>query len=364
MQENRKTPLYEQHTKLRAKMVPFGGWEMPIQYEGIIAETEHCRRSASLFDTCHMGEIRFEGDISVTGIENAVSFSIADVPVGRCRYGFLMNEKGGVVDDLIVYRLSEEELMIVVNAATSENDFKYIASMLHGNFRFEDISENTAKLDVQGPAAKDVMKKFFQADFDSMPYFGFEETSYDGARLMISRTGYTGELGYEIYADAGIAEELWGLLLSDERVKPAGLGARDILRLEVGLSLYGQELSEDITPVEAGLSYFVDFDKHFAGAEVLRDQKKNGAPRMKIAFEADSRRTPRYGSGIYADGSLIGEVTSGVFSPMLKKGIGLGLVKSGSVDKGSQVKIINGRTEIEGTVCGLPFYKDGTARKK
>ncbi|PLX68833.1 MAG: glycine cleavage system protein T [Denitrovibrio sp.] len=361
---DKKTVLFQKHTDLKAKMVPFGGWEMPIQYEGIIAETEQCRKSVSVFDTCHIGEFRFKGNIATSGIEKAVSFYIEKIPVGRCKYGFLMNEDGGVVDDLIVYRLAEDELMIVVNAATCENDFNYMNSLLDGSSEFVNISEKISKIDVQGPFAKDVMKDIFDADFDNMKYFGFSHVTFDDKEILISRTGYTGELGYEIYSDVSQAEKIWDSLLADERVKPAGLGARDILRLEVGLSLYGQELDENITPVEAGLPFFVTFDKDFIGADVLRKQNENGTDRVKIAFEAATRRSPRHGYEIHADGKIIGEVTSGVFSTMLKKGIGLGLVETDFSKTGQQIKIVSGKTQIDAKICELPFYKGGTARKK
>ncbi|PLX68898.1 MAG: glycine cleavage system protein T [Denitrovibrio sp.] len=364
MSEDKKTPLYQSHVNSKAKMVPFGGWCMPIQYEGIIAETEHCRTSVSIFDTCHMGEFRFKGDIVNSGIEAAISFPISKVPVGKCKYGFLMNSSGGVVDDLIVYRIAEDELMMVVNAATCDNDFKYMSSFLSGDYIFENNSDKTSKIDVQGPLSKEVMKLFFDGDFDSMKYFGFIYSKYQGQDILISRTGYTGELGYEIYSDVSLAESMWDKLLSDERVKPAGLGARDILRLEIGLSLYGQELNEKITPVEAGLPFFVDFEKEFVSSDILKEQKEKGTERVKIAFMAETRRSPRHDFEIYSGDELIGEVTSGVFSPMLKKGIGLGLVKAGYDKIGTDIQIISGRSKIDAKVCELPFYKNGTARKK
>jgi len=364
MPDDKRTPLYEEHIKLNAKMVPFGGWEMPIQYKGILAESEHCRKSVSLFDTCHMGEFYFKGDISSSGIESAISFKIEKIPVGRCKYGLLMNEKGGVVDDLIVYRLTDDELMIVVNAATCENDFRYIGSFLNGDCRFENISEQTAKIDIQGPLSSDVIKKLFDADFDGMKYFGFEKTSYKNTPVLISRTGYTGELGYEIYCESAQASDIWRTLLSDERVQPAGLGARDILRLEIGLSLYGSDLDEETSPVEAGLSYFVDFDKDFVSSDILKKQAAEGTARHKIAFAADSRRTPRHGADIYISDKKIGTVTSGVFSPMLKKGIGLGYIENAHSTPDTPIKIVSGKAVIDAVIYELPFYKKGTARKK
>jgi len=364
MLEDKKTQLYQEHVSLGAKMVPFGGWCMPIQYEGIIAETEHCRSKVSIFDTCHMGEFYFKGNIAESGIEKPISFCIEKVSVGKCKYGFLMNSKGGVVDDLIVYRIADDELMIVVNAATCDNDFAYMSSFIKGDCVFENQSANKAKIDVQGPLARDVMKGLFDGDFDSMKYFGFIHTQFDGQEILVSRTGYTGELGYEIYSDSSVASKLWNLLLSDDRVKPAGLGARDILRLEIGLSLYGQELTETITPVEAGLPFFVDFTKEFVSSDILTKQRDEGTERVKIAFIADSRRSPRHDFEIYSGEEKIGIVTSGVFSPMVKCGIGLGLVKPEFSALGTDIQIVSGRTKIDAKVCELPFYKNGTARIK
>jgi len=361
---DKRTALYQEHLNLGARMVPFGGWSMPIQYEGIIAETEQCRTRAVLFDTCHMGEFYFKGDLAASGIERPISFPIDKVPVGKCKYGFLLDDKGCVIDDLIIYRLAEDELMFVVNAGTCENDYSVIKSYLSGDFVFDNISDNKVKLDLQGPLAKEVMTKIFDGPFDTLSYFGFFQTDYKGQQILISRTGYTGELGYEIYADTALGVDLWRTLLADERVKPAGLGARDVLRLEVGMSLYGNDIDAQTTPVEAGLSFFVDFNKDFVGKDVLVQQKAEGTSRKKIAFTAASRRSPRHDLDIYSGDRKIGVVTSGVFSPMLKCGIGLGYVEPEFSKIGTAIQIKSGKNMIDAEVSKLPFYTEGTARKK
>ncbi|NJD90201.1 MAG: glycine cleavage system aminomethyltransferase GcvT, partial [Geobacter sp.] len=282
MDKLQKTPLNDAHRALGALMAPFGGWDMPIQYEGIIAEHRACREKAALFDICHMGEFIFEGDLIRDGLENVFTFSVTGIPVGRSRYGFLLNEKGGIIDDLIIFRMAENKVMIVVNAATAPNDFSVIQSRLTGG-KLENITATTGKLDLQGPLAREVMLRFFEPAACNLPYFKFTTTAILGVEAIVSRTGYTGELGFEIFLPAAKVAELWELLLSDDRVKPAGLGSRDLLRLEVGYSLYGSDLSETITPLEAGLEVFVNFNKEFIGKEALLKQKAEGLPRIKAA---------------------------------------------------------------------------------
>ena len=355
------TPLNSVHRSLHALMAPFGGWDMPIQYEGIIAEHSCCRKQAALFDICHMGEFIFEGDIVRDGLEDIFTFSVASIPVGRSRYGFLLNSLGGIIDDLIVFRLAEHRVMIVVNAATAPNDFAVIKERLSGG-SFTNITSETGKLDLQGPLARDVMAGFFQPAITQLPYFKFTTTTIMGCEAIVSRTGYTGELGYEIFLPADRVAELWQLLLTDKRVKPAGLGARDLLRLEVGYSLYGSDLSETITPLEAGLDSFVNLDKNFVGKEALLQQKNSGPARVKIAFKADSRRSPRHDYSIRGNGEQSGVVTSGAFSPMLGCGIGIGFVKPGLAVPGTPLAICHDKVEIAATVCNLPFYSGGSLR--
>lgn len=362
MGDLKATPLRARHEELNALMAPFGGWLMPIQYAGIIAEHKWCREKAALFDICHMGEFLFQGDIVTDGLENVFTFSVKGIPVGRSRYGFLLNEGGGVIDDLIVFRLAEDEVMVVVNGATIENDFSVIRSRLKEGARFTDISERTGKLDLQGPLSRDVLVELFGPEIGTIPFFKFIRTSILGVDAVVSRTGYTGELGYEIFLPAPKAPELWDLLLKDPRVAPAGLGSRDLLRMEVGYSLYGSDLDEETTPLAAGLASFVNLDKEFVGKEALLKERQAGLARVKVAFRVGSRRAPRHHYQILHQGAEVGSVTSGAFSPMLSCGIGLGFVRPEASALGSKLVIRHDRVEMEAEVVELPFYAGGSLR--
>lgn len=357
----RVTPLNRRHPQLGALMAPFGGWEMPIQYQSIIAEHGWCRRQAALFDVCHMGEFLFRGDLVKSGLEELFTFSLTSLPVGRSRYGFLLNEAGGVIDDLIAFRLAPDRVMIVVNAATIENDFTVIRSRLRAGL-FTDITNETGKLDLQGPLARQVLADLLGGRIEQIPFFHFITLPLAGGEAIVSRTGYTGELGYEIFLPAAGTGELWELLLGDRRVKPAGLGARDLLRLEVGYPLNGQDLDESITPLEAGLEMFVNFGKEFVGRDALLAQREAGLSRFRVAFRVNGRRTPRRGYDILCGGERVGSVTSGAFSPMLGCGIGLGLVTPRAAEPGTVLTIGQGRVSMEAVACGLPFYDGGTLR--
>lgn len=361
MEQLKSTPLSSHHRALGALMAPFGGWDMPIQYEGIIAEHRACRQQAALFDICHMGEFIFSGDIAASGLEDVFTFSVASIPLGRSRYGFLLNGSGGIIDDLIVFRLAEDKVMIVVNASTADNDFAVIKSRLKGD-ELENVTAGTGKLDLQGPLAREVMGRFFEPTVCNLPYFKFTTAKILGFEAIVSRTGYTGELGYEIFIPSEKIPELWELILADDRVKPAGLGSRDLLRLEVGYSLYGSDLSETITPLEAGLENFVNFEKNFIGKDALLKQKAEGLTRIKAPFRVSSRRSPRHDYRILSGGDSVGVVTSGAFSPMLGCGIGIGFVPPQLAAAGTALTICDDRVSMEAEVCQLPFYKGGSLR--
>ena len=362
MEEMKATPLRAHHESLKALMAPFGGWLMPIQYAGIIAEHKWCREQAALFDICHMGEFLFQGDIVADGLEDVFTFSVQGIPVGRSRYGFLLNAAGGVIDDLIVFRLAEDRVMIVVNAATIANDFAVIRSRLKEGANFTDVSDQTAKLDLQGPLSREVLVGLFGAEIGTIPFFKFITTKILGVDAIVSRTGYTGELGYEIFLPADKVCELWELLLKDPRVAPAGLGSRDLLRLEVGYSLYGSDLDESTTPLAAGLSSFVNLSKEFVGKDALVKEQQAGPARVKVAFRVSSRRAPRHHYEIFQDGAPVGSVTSGAFSPMLGCGIGLGYLKPEAAALGTKLVIKHERVEMEAEVVELPFYAGGSLR--
>ena len=361
MEQLHETPLSGRHRDLNALMAPFGGWDMPIQYEGIIAEHAWCRSKAALFDICHMGEFIFQGDFEADGLEDVFTFSVTTIPPGRSRYGFLLNEQGGIIDDLIVFRLAEDKAMIVANAATADNDFAVIGARLRGG-SFTNITAVTGKLDIQGPLSRDVLVAAFGEQVAAIPYFKFITMKILGVEAIVSRTGYTGELGYEIFLPAEKTVELWDLLLKDPRVRPAGLGARDVLRLEVGYSLYGSDIDEGTTPLEAGLEGFVNFDKQFVGRDALLKQQDQGLTRKKVAFEVIGRRSPRHHYEIDFAGQPVGSVTSGVFSPMLGGGIGIGFVKPDYTATGTSFTIRHERVSMEATVCELPFFKGGSLR--
>ncbi|MGA7827311.1 MAG: glycine cleavage system aminomethyltransferase GcvT [Geobacteraceae bacterium] len=359
----KKTPLLVEHERLSARLSPFGGWLMPLQYDGILAEHCWCRESAALFDTCHMGQLLFHGELATAGIERLFSFRLDTIPVGRCRYGFLLNEQGGIVDDLTVYRLAEDRLMLVVNAGPEEKDFAAIQAGLSSAANFEDRTGRSGKLDLQGPRSREIMVEHFGTEIEKIPFFGFRTLTLIGAEAIVSRTGYTGELGYEIYCDNDQVVALWQLLLEDGRVRPAGLGARDLLRLEMGYSLYGNDLNETTTPLEAGLERFVDFSRDFIGREALIRQQSEGVGRVKAAFQVDSRRSPRHGYGIFRQGERVGTVTSGAFSPMLGCGIGMGYVRPAAAVVGTSLKVGQEGLSLEATVVELPFYREGSLRK-
>lgn len=362
MENLKKTPLIHEHERLNARLAPFGGWLMPIQYESILAEHVWCRESAALFDTCHMGQFLFRGDVSGTGIERIFSFRIETIPIGRCRYGFLLNEQGGILDDLTVYRTTSDSLMFVVNAGPEEKDFAAIRAGLGGHPLFEDLTGRAGKLDLQGPRSREVLVGLMGREIEEIPFFGFRRLPVLGVEALVSRTGYTGELGYEIYLPADRVAELWRLILRDERVKPAGLGARDLLRLEMGYCLYGNDLDETTTPLEAGLERFVDFSHEFLGRDALLRQREEGLRRVRIAFTVSSRRSPRQGYEILRNGAGVGTVTSGAFSPMLGCGIGMGYVAPESAAPGTALEIRHEGVSLEAAVVELPFYQKGSLR--
>ena len=357
----KQTPLYQEHVRLHAKIVPFGGWEMPLQYEGILAEYNSTRRDVTIFDTSHMGEFLIEGDLQDSGLNRLVTQRLSDLAVGACRYGALLKEDGGVLDDLIVYRLADAKWMVVVNGATMQKDSEQFQRIVTAKGKFLNISFSTGKLDIQGPKSRDLLAKFIKG-FEKLTFYTFAECDVLGTRAIVSRTGYTGELGYEIYFPWERTPELWNKILS-LGAKPAGLGSRDVLRLEMGYSLYGHELDENISPLEAGLERFIDFDKDFIGKEKLLREKQEGSKRRLIAFTSLNRRSPRSGYKIYSSaGQEIGAVTSGTFSPALQKGIGLGLVNAGCAKKDEKIFVGERSGLIEVAITPRPFYKEGTFR--
>jgi len=330
---------------------------MPISYSSIVEEHNWTRSACSLFDICHMGEFVIKGDLDKTGLSKIITVNLKDMIPGKCRYGFMLNEAGGVVDDLVVYRIDRAEWMLVVNAATTDKDQAHIKKNLLDKRCFKNISDITAKLDLQGPASGEVLKKIAGKGIGKLSYYTFGTFNILGERSIISRTGYTGELGYEIYISTDKVCDLWHIILDDKRVKPAGLGARDTLRLEMGYVLYGQDIEETTTPVEALKEKFIDFNKDFIGKAALLKQKKAGAKRNLVGFIVDSRRSPRHDYKLFSGDKKIGKVTSGSFSPSLLRGIGMGYIIPEHSKLGTEITIRNDKVEIHGQVRDIPFYK-------
>ena len=360
--EPRNTPLYDEHIKNKAMMTPFAGWSMPIHYGSIIGETKHTRSLCSIFDICHMGELIIKEDPSNSTLDKIVTVPVVKMKIKRCKYGFLLNEKGGIIDDLIIYRLAEDEWMIVVNASNAETDALTISSMLSPSAKFEDKSDSTAKLDIQGPNSVLAMEKIAGKKIRDLKYFGFDFFNVLGEKCVISRTGYTGELGYELYIGASKASEAWKTILKNDNVKPAGLGARDILRLEAGLPLHGADLTPQTTPFEAGFEKMIDFDKDFTGKEALLKQKEAGVNKKLTGIAAEGRRAPRHNNNILINGKITGTVTSGTFSPRLNKGIGMGYIESGFAGEGTGIEIDTGRANIKAKTEKMPFVKETSLR--
>ncbi len=359
----RRTVLYDKHLALGARFVPFSGWEMPVNYsDGIIAEHLQTRKNAALFDICHMGEFRVSGPQAERALDRIVARTVRKQQPGTCRYNFLLDENGGVKDDIIVYRMGPEEFFIVVNAGTKDGDADWIRGKLDGAAEFADESDFTAKLDLQGPESGAVLESLGFKSSSLPGYYKFIFAEIAGAKCLLSRTGYTGELGYEIYIHADHAGKVWDALLADGRVKPAGLGARDTLRLEMAYPLYGHELNTATTPIEAGFGRMLDLseDRVFIGGEALR----NSRPRKKlVGIELDGKRAAREGSEIMSEGAKIGEISSGSYAPSLGRAVALGYVPADFPSGNGPVEVFFKKIAFKGCFSELPFYKNGTARK-
>ncbi|NLW81686.1 MAG: glycine cleavage system aminomethyltransferase GcvT [Desulfovibrionales bacterium] len=358
MSELLTTPLHAWHKEHGARMVPFAGWDMPVQYAGILEEHKHTRTQASIFDISHMGEFLLSGDGATAALAGIVTHNLATLGVGKCRYGFLLNERGGVLDDLIVYRLETDRYMLVVNGACIDSDFAWIRSRLPGGLTFENRSFELAKIDLQGPAAFDVLSRTIPGDWATLGYFGFREVEFDGFHLIVSRTGYTGELGYELYLPWDKAETMWCRLLTDSAVRPAGLGARDTLRLEAGLPLYGQDLDTDHTPVEAGYGAMITSEAEFIGKSGLATVRQR-----LIGLRIDGRRSARHHDDVFVDQTKVGVVTSGSIAPSLGYCVAMAYVRADMVESVS-FTIRGPRNTLEAVKADMPFFTAGTARKK
>lgn len=358
----KKTALHDVHQQLGAKMVPFAGFSMPLRYSSDIEEHKTVRQGVGVFDVSHMGEFFLRGPKALDLIQKVSSNDASKLFDGKAQYSCLPNETGGIVDDLLVYRLSEEEYMLVVNAANIEKDWNWIGQHNTEGVDMENASDRISLFAVQGPKARAVVQKLTDVDLEAMAYYSFQKNTVAGIPdVIISATGYTGAGGFELYVDNQHAIQLWERLFeagAEYGIKPIGLGARDTLRLEMGLCLYGNDIDDTTSPLEAGLGWITKFNKAFINAENLQKQKEQGVSRKLVGLVMQERGIPRAGYEIYStEEELIGKVTSGAQSPMLEKGIGLGYVKMDHSQPGTQVLIGIRNRKLSAEVVKPPMIK-------
>lgn len=359
-----KTPLYDTHVKLGARMAPFGGWEMPIQYEGILIEHDYTRKVCGLFDICHMGEFELSGPTAEQDLERLLTQSIKAIAIGQCKYGFLLNDKGGVIDDLTCYRMGPDHFMLVVNAGTCAGDAEWISHRVSPGTRFHDISAWTGKLDIQGPESRACLEEALGTPIPDLKYFHFTRINVLGVSCLLSRTGYTGEWGYEVYMPIEATQRFWDKLVAPGRIKPIGLGARDTLRLEVGYPLYGHELSDKQSPVSAFGKNFVDTSKDFIGRSGVMIDLEKGTSRVLAGLTLNSKRAARADDAVWSGDKKVGMVTSGSLAPSLGYAVAMAYVERAVVEAGAPVEIEVKGGRLSASITPLPFYKNGTARRK
>ncbi len=354
----KKTPLANEHVKLGARMVDFGGWNMPVQYTNVIDEHNTTRTKAGIFDISHMGEFIISGKNTKEFLQKICLNDINKLVIGKAQYSMFCNENGGVIDDIFIYQLEENKFMIVTNAGTIDKDFQWMLKHKLEGVEIENISDETAKIDIQGPLSQEILQKICDSDLNELKRFHYVDTKIDNVNCKISRTGYTGEDGFELYFDSEKSVQIWNKLLAVGKplgMKPVGLGARDTLRLEACYSLYGHELNDNTTPVEASLSWLVR-EKDFIGSDVILKQKKQGPDRINVAFEMLDKAIPREHYPIFKNNIEIGEVSSGSFSPTFKKGLGLGFVMFNYKEPGTEIDILIRNKLYKAKIVKKPIY--------
>ncbi|MFC7772803.1 glycine cleavage system aminomethyltransferase GcvT [Flavobacterium sp. GCM10027622] len=358
----KNTALTHIHESLGAKMVPFAGYNMPVQYEGVNIEHETVRNGVGVFDVSHMGEFMLKGENALALIQKVTSNDASKLVDGKAQYSCLPNNEGGIVDDLIVYKIADNHYMLVVNASNIEKDWNWIASHNDLGVDMENLSDAYSLLAIQGPKAAEAMQSLTSIDLINMPYYSFQIGEFAGKNdVIVSATGYTGSGGFEIYFKNEDAATIWSRVFEAGAafgIKPIGLAARDTLRLEMGFCLYGNDINDTTSPLEAGLGWITKFDKEFTNSANLKKQKEEGVTRKLVAFELTERGIPRHDYEIVdADGTIIGIVTSGTQSPSLNKGIGLGYVTTAFSTIDSEIFIRIRKNDVAAKVVKLPFYK-------
>lgn len=361
----KRTPLYDIHVSLGARMVPFAGWEMPVQYSGVIEEHKAVRAACGLFDVSHMGEIEVSGDGAIDFVQLIMTNDVERIADGQCQYTLLCREDGGVVDDTIVYKFNIDRYLFVVNASNKDKVYSWMmqvqAKEKFPDVEIEDLSDSYAQIAIQGPKAVDAMRPLLDIDPEEIRHFHFHIGLLAGEiEAIVSRTGYTGEDGFEIYLDPADAPALWKALTDagmPHGIRPAGLGARDTLRLEMGYPLYGHELADGITPIEAGLGKYVRFTKDFLGKEVLEKQSKEGASKALVGLKMLEPGIPRQGYEVQFQGKAIGQIASGTMSPSLEVGVATAFVKPEFKAAGSNIEVVIRGRAAKAEVVPLPFYR-------
>lgn len=358
----KQVPLNDVHVALGAKMVPFAGFNMPVQYEGVNIEHETVRNGVGVFDVSHMGLFKISGDKALDLIQRVTSNDATVLVNGKAQYSYLPNEKGGIVDDIITYKVSDTEYLMVVNASNIDKDFEWINSQNTMNATFEDLSDQYSLLAIQGPKANEAMQSLTNVDLANLKFYTFVNGTFAGKEnVIVSATGYTGSGGIEIYAKNEDIVDIWNSVLEAGKefgIKPIGLAARDTLRLEMGYCLYGNEINDETSPLEAGLGWVTKFTKDFVNSENIKAEKEAGIKNKLIGFELIDRGIPRHDYEIVdADGNVIGKVTSGTQSPSLGKGIGLGYVTKDFALEGAEIFIRIRKNDVKAKVVKTPFYK-------
>lgn len=363
MSEVKKTPLNEIHREAGGKMVDFAGWEMPIQYEGIVAEHKKTRESVTLFDVSHMGEIHFQGNDALANLQNLTTNDVSTLEIGQVQYSMLLYPNGTMVDDITVYRLAESHYFLCVNAANITKDYEWIRSQLVGEVDCENRSDTIGQIAIQGKSAVKIVEALVGESLENLGYYWFKETTLAGKSILLARMGYTGEDGFEIFCDRDDTVSIWQALMKEGEpfgISPAGLGARDTLRLEVCFPLYGQDIDDQHHPIEAGLGRFVVLAKDdFIGKDAIVAAKKEGLQRKLIRFTLSVRGVPRPHYKLYDETGerCIGEVTSGTSSPSLGQGIGMGYVEKAYSKIGTAILVEIRKKKVPASIVKPPFVK-------
>ena len=358
----KRTALYNKHIELRAKMVPFAGYEMPVQYSGVNQEHINVRNNVGVFDVSHMGEFIVKGENALKLIQKISSNDASTLFPGRAQYSYLPNSEGGIVDDMLVYMIEENHYMLVVNASNIEKDWNWISIQNTMGAELSNISENLSLIAVQGPKSVELLQNYTDLNLSAIKFYHFQKGTFAGYNdIIISATGYTGSGGFELYVPNSYAVEIWDLIFSSGskyNVLPTGLAARDTLRLEMGYCLYGNDINDKTSPISAGLSWVTKFNKEFIGKDIIQNHKLQGTQNKLVAFELLERGIPRKDYEIMnADGKLIGKVTSGTMGPSVKKAIGMGYINSNLLNFGNSIFINIRNKSIPAKIVKLPFFK-------